>query len=51
MKKQYTTPKMKVINAPSADIICTSTGFGDGTTDTMHSKGIYGLDDEDDLLY
>lgn len=36
MKKQYTAPKVEVINVDSSEIICTS--FGDGTTDTMHAK-------------
>ena len=36
MKKQYTAPKVEVINVDSSEIICTS--FGDGTTGTMHAK-------------
>ncbi|MDO4824073.1 MAG: hypothetical protein Q4A08_07900 [Bacteroidales bacterium] len=50
MKKQYTTPQLKVVNVNSSAIICASAGFGDGTTDTMHAKEYDDFSDEGDNL-
>ena len=49
MKKQYTAPKVEVINVDSSEIICTSVGFGEGTTPIMHAKGREDFDADDDL--
>ena len=48
MKKQYTTPQLKVVGVNSFAMICTSVGFGNGTIDTMYGKGRDGFDDEED---
>ncbi|MCQ2094700.1 MAG: hypothetical protein MJY81_06885 [Bacteroidaceae bacterium] len=48
MKKQYTTPELKVVNVDTSAITCVS--FGDGTTDTMYGKQCDGFDDEEDDL-
>lgn len=58
MKKQYINPEVRVRKTNPYAFICVS--FGDGTTDTMHSKqnGIFGdedqrsgfLNEDDDLL-
>ncbi len=50
MKKQYTTPELKVVNVKSFAMISASAGFGDGNTDTMHAKWRDGFDDEEDDL-
>ena len=48
MKKQYTTPKLKVVGVNSFAMICASVGFGNGGTDIMYGKGRDGFDDEED---
>ena len=46
MKKQYTNPEVRVRKTNPYAFICVS--FGDGNTDTMHSKqnGIFGDEDQ-----
>lgn len=53
MKKQYTTPKVNVVNVNPTEIICQSASFGDGYTPIMHANGRGGFDfdDGDDLLW
>lgn len=41
MKKQYSIPEMKIVNLDQADVICTSIGFGNGTTSNMRSREFY----------
>lgn len=40
MKKQYTTPEVKIFKVNPSEIICTSAGFGSGSTDVMHTIGL-----------
>lgn len=39
MKKQYTTPEVKIFKLNPSEIVCASAGFGSGGTDVMHTKG------------
>ena len=49
MKKQYTNPKMKVVNVRPSSIICGSPlSFGNGTTDTMYGKQRNGFSDDEE---
>lgn len=49
MKKQYTTPQLKVVGVNTSAIICVS--FGDGTTDIMYVKQRDGFDEDEDNLW
>ena len=46
MKKQYTNPKMKVVNVRPSTIICVS--FGTDTTDIMYGKERNGFSDDEE---
>lgn len=48
MKKQYTTPEMKVVNLNPTDIICTSVSFGGGSTNSMNSRDSFFDENDDD---
>lgn len=38
MKKLYMAPMVEVMKTQANSIICVSASFGDGETDTMHSR-------------
>lgn len=38
MKKQYIAPKAEIFNVNSSEIVCASTGFGEGGVHGMHAK-------------
>ena len=49
MKKQYTNPKMKVVNVRPSSIICESPlSFGSGSTGTMYGKERNGFSDDEE---
>lgn len=50
MKKQYTVPKMNIVEVNHSEIICASVNFGPGTTNEMNSRGSRNeFDEEDDF--
>ena len=49
MKKQYTTPQLKVVGVNASAMICVS--FGDGTTDTMYGKQRDDFSGDEDNLW
>lgn len=46
MKKQYIAPKAEIFNVNPSEIVCASTGFGEGGVHGMHAKD---LDYDEDL--
>ena len=50
MKKQYTTPELKVVKVNPSAFICVSASFGDGNTDIMHAKQDNMYFEEEDYL-
>ncbi|MCQ2076464.1 MAG: hypothetical protein MJZ20_05425 [Bacteroidaceae bacterium] len=48
MKKQYTTPKSKVVSVRPSAIICVSVTFGSGSTEVMHTKDVNGIENENE---
>ena len=51
MKKQYTTPQLKVVGVNTSAIICASVDFGNGTTDTMYGKQRDDFSGDEDNLW
>ena len=49
MKKQYTTPEIKVVNIDAIDIICASVDFGMGSTNIMNARDVDFDNDYDGL--
>ena len=49
MKKQYTTPQLKVVGVNASAIICVS--FGNGTTNTMYGKQRDNFSGDEDNLW
>ena len=47
MKKQYSGLQITVYQATPSNIICVSSGLGEGNTDIMHAKMITLSDDSD----
>ena len=51
MKKQYTTPQLKVVGVNASAMICASVDFGNGTIDTMYGKQRNKFSGDEDCLW